>query len=65
MNEKILCTKDVVMENGVIAFTKGKIYKANLKLIYMRAENNEGKEYGLGTINDEDRWFQNYFEIVE
>ncbi|QOV08439.1 hypothetical protein Kirov_240 [Bacillus phage Kirov] len=66
MKKRILCIKDVVMDDsGEVAFTEGKSYEIDLDSSYLSAINNQEEEHCLGTMHDEDRWFQKHFEIVE
>ena len=66
MKKRSLCIKDVVMDESFeVAFTKGKTYETDFDATYLDAVNNQGEEHSLGTLNDEDKWFQEHFEIVE
>jgi hypothetical protein len=64
MKDKLLCVKDVVMDDGSIAFNEGQTYKADLDRYYVIAINNDKEDHCLGRRYDEDKWFITHFKTI-
>lgn len=61
----IKCIKDVVMDDtGKVTFTKDDIYRADFRGPWIEASNDFNEDHCLGTLTDEDQFFQEHFIIL-